>query len=67
MRKTEMTTNEVVNFLASKGNEINNKIINTMSEVLKFGYETERGKECIKNLRGSIEYTLDEIERILNR
>ena len=62
-----MTTNEVVNFLASKGNEINNKIINTMSEVLKFGYETERGKECIKNLRGSIEYTLDEIERILNR
>lgn len=67
MDKSEMTTNEVVNLLMDKGNEIDNKIINTISEVLRLGYETERGKECVKDLRKSIEYTLDEIERVLNR
>ena len=58
---------KVVNLLMNKGNEIDNKIINTISEVLRLGYETDRGKECVKDLRDSIEYTLDEIERILNR
>lgn len=67
MSKLEMTTNEVVNLLMNKGNEIDNKIINTISEVLRLGYETERGKGCVKDLRKSIEYTLDEMERILNR
>lgn len=67
MGKSEMTTNEVVNLLMDKGNEIDNKIINTISEVLRLGYKTERGKECVKDLRKSIEYTLDEIERVLNR
>ena len=67
MDKSKMTTNEVVNLLMNKGNEIDNKIINTISEVLRLGYETERGKECVKDLRKSIEYTLDEIERVLSR
>lgn len=62
-----MTTNEVVNLLMDKGNEIDNKIINTISEVLRLGYETERGKECVKDLKKSIEYTLYEMERVLNR
>lgn len=67
MSKSEMTTNEVVNLLMDKGNAIDNKIINTISEVLRLGYETERGKGCVKDLRKSIEYTLDEMERVLNR
>ncbi len=67
MDKSEMTTNEVINLLMNKENEIDNKIINTISEVLRLGYETERGKECVKDLRKSIEYTLDEMERVLNR
>ena len=50
MSKLEMTTNEVVNLLMNKGNEIDNKIINTISEVLRLGYETDRGKECVKDL-----------------
>lgn len=50
MNKSEMTTNEVVNLLMNKGNEIDNKIINTISEVLRVGYETERGKEYVKIL-----------------
>lgn len=67
MDKSEMTTNEVVNLLMNKGNEIDNKIINTISEVLRLGYETDRGKGYVKDLRKSIEYTLDEMERVLNR
>lgn len=66
MDKTEMTTNEVVNLLMNKGKEIDNKIINTISEVLRLGYETDRGKECVKDLRKLIEYTLDGMERVLN-
>ena len=65
--KEEMTTNEVVDLLLNKGNEINNKIINTISELLRLGYDSERGKNEVKDLRKSIEYSLDEIERILNR
>lgn len=65
--KEEMTTNEVVDLLLNKGNEINNKIINTISELLRLGYDSERGKNEVKDLRKSIEYSLDEIDRILNR
>lgn len=65
--KEEMTTNEMVDLLLNKGNEINNKIINTISELLRLGYDSERGKNEVKDLKKSIEYSLDEIERILNR
>lgn len=66
-KKNEMTTNEVVKLLLNKEIEIDNKIINTVSELLRLGYESDRGKQYVKDLRGSIEYTLDDIERILNR
>ena len=62
-----MTTNEVVNILMYKGNEIDSKIIDAISELLRLGYESERGKALVGNLRDSIEYTLDELERIINR
>ena len=62
-----MTTNEVVKLLLNKEIEIDNKIINTVSELLRLGYESDRGKQYVKDLSGSIEYTLDDIERILNR
>lgn len=66
-KKNEMTTNEVVKLLLNKEIEIDNKIINTVSELLRLGYESDRGKQYVKDLRDSIEYTLDDIERILNR
>lgn len=67
MNKNEMTTNEVVKLLLNKEIEIDNKIINTVSELLRLGYESDRGKQYVKDLMESIEYTLDDIERILNR
>lgn len=62
-----MKTNEVINMLLNKESEIDNKINNVISELLRLGYESERGKMLVVNLRDSIEYTLDEIERIINR
>lgn len=67
MNNNEMTTNEVIKLLLNKEMEINNKIINVVSELLRLGYESDRGKQYVKDLRDSIEYTLDDIERILNR
>lgn len=65
--KVEMSTSEVINLLLNKEIEIDNKITNVVSELLRLGYDSERGKECVKDLRDSIEYSLDEIKRILNR
>ena len=65
MDNNEKTTNEVVNFLLNKGNEIDNKIINTVSEVLRLGYDSDRGKEYVKKLLESIRYTVDDIENFL--
>jgi hypothetical protein len=62
-----MKTNEVINMLLNKESEIDNKINNVISELLRLGYESERGKMLVVDLRDSIEYTLDEIERIINR
>lgn len=44
MSKNKMTTNEVVKLLLNKGNEIDNKIINAISELLRLGYDSERGE-----------------------
>lgn len=65
MDNNEKTTNEVVNFLLNKGNEIDNKIINTVSEVLRLGYDSDRGKEYVKKLLESIRYTVDDMENYL--
>ena len=66
MSKNKMTTNEVVKLLLNKGNEIDNKIINAISELLRLGYDSERGEEYVRDLMDSIIYTVDDIERILN-
>lgn len=62
-----MSTKEVINLLLNKESEIDNKINNVISELLRLDYESERGKMLVVDLRDSIEYTLDEIERIINR
>lgn len=63
----EINTNEVINILLSKESEIVNKFHQAISEVLRLGYNTERGKKQIPDLISSVQYSLDEIERIVNR
>lgn len=65
--KKEISTPEVINLLLNKEIEIDNKIINVIYELLRLGYDSERGKRYVSDLRSSVEYSLDEIERILNR
>lgn len=67
MNKNEMTTNDVVELLLAKESEIDNKFRNIISELLRLGYDSERGKNEVSDLRKSIDYTLDDMERILNR
>lgn len=67
MSENKMSTNEVVKLLLNKGNEIDTKIINAISELLRLGYDSERGEEYVRDLMDSIRYTVDDIERILNR
>lgn len=62
-----MSTKEVINLLLNKESEIDNKINNVISELLRLGYDSERGKNLVEDMRDSIEYSLDEIERIINR
>lgn len=63
----EMSTKQVVNLLLVKEIEISNKFHQAISEILRLDYETERGKRQIPDLISSIEYSLEEIERIVNR
>lgn len=65
MENSEKTTNEVINFLLNKGNEIDGKIINTISEILRLGYDSDRGKEYVKKLLESIRWTVDDMENFL--
>ncbi len=62
-----MNTNQVVNLLLSKETEVSNKFHQAISEILRLGYDTERGKEEIPDLISSIQYSLEEIDRIVNR
>lgn len=64
---SEMNTNEVINLLLSKENEISNKFHNTIMKLLRLGYDSNRGKAEVTDLIDSINYSLDEIQRIINR
>ena len=63
----EMSTKQVVDLLLSKELEVLNKFHHAVSETLRLGYDSVRGKEQIPDLISSVQYSLDEIERIVNR
>ena len=63
----EMSTNDVVDVLLNKETEVSNKFHHTISEILRLGYNTERGKDQIPDLIDSVQYSLEEIKRIVNR
>lgn len=63
----DMDTKQVVNLLLNKETEITNKIHQAVSQIMRLGYESERGKKEIPDLIDSIQYTLEDLERIVNR
>lgn len=64
---SEMNTNQIINMLLNKENEISNKFHSTITQLLRLGYETERGKNEIPYLIESVKYSLEDIERIIDR
>lgn len=54
-----MTDNDknVINILMSKEQEITAKFHNAISEIMRLGYDTDRGKDEVDYLINSVEYT----------
>ena len=63
----EMSTNQVIKTLISCETEITNKFNNTIIELLRLGYNSERGKDLVSRSIESIRYSLEEIESYLGR
>ena len=63
----EMSTKQVVDLLLTKETEISNKFHQAISEILRLGYNSERGKNKISDLISSVEYSLEEIERKIDK
>lgn len=62
-----MSDREIVNYLLIKECEISNRIHNAVTEILRHGYDSERGREKIPDMIESIRYILEDIERVVNR
>lgn len=66
-KNLEMDANQVVNLLLNKENEITNKFHNTITDILRLEDNSDRAKELVTDLIESVQYSLEEIERIVNR
>lgn len=62
-----MKDREIINLLLMKENEIVNRIHNAVMEIMRLGLDSERGKEIVPDAIDSVRYSLDDLERILNR
>lgn len=62
-----MNDRDVASLLLSKEIEIAHKIHNSVEEVLRLGYDSEKGKESVFSMIDSIKYSLDEMETLLRR
>lgn len=62
-----MSDKDIVNYLLIKDIEISNRIHNAITEILRLGYDSERGKAQVPDMIESIQYILEDIERVANR
>ena len=62
-----MKDSEVINLLLLKETEISNKIHHVVTEIMRLGYESDRGKAQVLDMMDSIMYSLDDMRRVLNR
>lgn len=65
--KPKMSDRDVIDYLLIKENEMSNKVHHAVTEILRLGYGSERGKEQIPDMVESIQYILEDIERVVNR
>lgn len=62
-----MSDRDIVNYLLIKEIEISSRIHNAVTEILRHGYDSERGKMQVPDMIESVKYTLEDIERVVNR
>lgn len=62
-----MNDKQIIDTLLNKESEISNKFHQAINQILRVGYETERGKQVVTDLIDSIQYSLEEIDRIVRR
>lgn len=60
-----MNEKQVINTLLYIECEISNKFHRAISEVLRLGFDTERGQEVISNLVVSVQYSLEDWRDLL--
>ena len=61
-----MNEKQVIALLLNQSEVITGKINNTVTEILRIGYDTERGQDLIPDLINSINYSLEELEITIN-
>lgn len=62
-----MNERQIISLLLSKENEVSNKFHQAIEQILRLGWNSDRSKQEIPDLIESIQYSLEEIERIINR
>ena len=63
----KMSDREIVGYILLKETEISNRIHNAVTEILRHGYESDRGKTQVPDVIEAIQYILEDIERVVNR
>ena len=61
-----MNKKQVIALLLNQSEVITGKFNNTINEILRLGYDTERGQDLIPDLINSINYSLEELEITIN-
>lgn len=60
-----MTNYQAVDLLVREGLEFQSKIGNSITEVIRLGVDTERGREEINSLINQLEYSLENFKNVL--
>ena len=61
-----MNKKQVIALLLNQSEVITGKFNNTINEILRLGYDTERGQDLVHDLIDSINYSLEELETTIN-
>lgn len=62
-----MKNREIIKLLLIKELEISNKIHNAIDEIFRLDYETQRGKDAVNDMIDSIEFSLEDLLRVIDR
>ena len=62
-----MNERQIIDMLLNKELEISSKIHQSINTILRYGYDEAKWKKEIAYLTETIQYTLEDINRIVNR